>query len=161
MSPFFTETTRSVQADDFKFMLIILIIVMAVLLGWLTWFNFGTVSVYEVSETLELLDSQTIMAKFVKPSGSRIQRGQQAWIYFNGELGEQVNPVSVVVIHRKEYQDQFHVKLFIKTRFNPPLEMNEKTTGRVDVEVEYISPASMVVRAINQNLNKPQRQIIK
>lgn len=132
-----------------------LFVVMALLLIWLGWFLLAQITLYETGETVEIAETGIIIAQFPAEAQGRIKPRQMARLLLNGEIGTKMGPIAALVtevIHPPQHR-QIQVKLYAPmVDTAPPAFFQEGLTGRVEIEVEQVSPATLVIRASGQFL---------
>lgn len=152
MAPSFIETTRSMQANPPHITLLALFLAVMTLLAWLSWFFIARVTLYEVSQTISVLDEYTLVAHFDSHQHGRLRRGQTAWVYLGNGLEDTPHPLAATVLRVQRQTEGAQIDIYLTT----PLTESSSKIKRVDVAVQQLSPARMVLRAINQTLNSPQ-----
>ncbi|MBN1486787.1 MAG: hypothetical protein JW981_04045 [Anaerolineae bacterium] len=157
MSIPFSRSMRSLQADSSRPTLFGMGLAAILMAAWLAWFFLGNITIYESSQSAKVTPDGYIIAQFSPESLAKIKQGQYALLRINGTPSEDAYTRLAVVtdtypaIPEKEGQ----VKLFILLDEVTPVPPPAGTTGQVDIEVEYISPALLVMRASGQFLDTP------
>jgi hypothetical protein len=149
MSSPFSRTMRSLYADSFRPALIGLIIAIILLLVWGSWFFFAQLTFYENSQSAYLSDGEIILAEFPAKAFNRLQTGQSARLYIDGVMGKQVGQIRAIVtdvIQPSQTEQIGKVRLFAFPDSDSPVRFHEKLTGKVQIAVEQISPAQLVMR---------------
>lgn len=145
----FSRTMRSLYADSFYFSLAGLIVAILLLLTWMAWFFMARMTLYETGQLVQAKRTGTIVADFPLAAAEHIRSGQVALAYPQG-LGEATGaPLQAVVTEvLPAHEQRVRIELFphseITVRHIPP----GTVTGRVTVEVAHISPAMLLLRAI-------------
>ncbi len=148
---------RSLNADSFRPSLAGLLFAMAILGAWAAWFFLARITLYETSQTARVTRDQMIVADFDPEALRRIRRGQLATLRLDAAAGEQAKAIPAIVLrvadHAQQGQGQVELYALANTDSVP---LQEGLTGRVEIKVEHISPATLVMRASGQALDAPQ-----
>lgn len=143
----FARSTRALHADSFHFTLIALSVAILLLLVWCGWFFFASITQLETSEQARLLDREVVVASFPRANLHRIVRGQRALFHPDGS-GDSVAAAVPLVVDRVERAgagEVGQVSLLVVIAEHP-LPLLEPLSGKVDIEVEQLSPARLVLR---------------
>jgi hypothetical protein len=138
-----------------------------VLILWFFWFFFSQTAISKVSVNARVTQEgpvvaafpkggiradetyyKTITAEFLQKDMEDIQEGQTAFFYPDGKIGRKTGsiPATVIqIIKNSENNGQVMLSARLEKEFHSWVEMGQ--TGRVKVEVEYVSPAVLVMRA--------------
>ena len=135
MTPF-SRTTRSIHSDSFGPSLMMLVLAVLLLLAWNAWFFFAQVSLTEISQNANVVKVNLVEAEFPPELLARMGRGQAAFIY----LEDQATPIEANVSDVWEEE----VQLLLKDDEVLTIGL---LNGHVEVEVESVSPATLVLRA--------------
>ncbi|RKZ52116.1 MAG: hypothetical protein DRR00_09350 [Candidatus Parabeggiatoa sp. nov. 3] len=149
MSSPFSRTMRSLHADSFRPALISLVVAIILLVIWGTWFFFAQMTFYENSQSAYLTDGEIILAEFPAEAFNRIQTGQAARLHLDGAMGKQVGTIRAIVtdvMRPSQAEKTGEVRLFAFANADSPIRFQEKLTGQVEIAVEQISPAQLVMR---------------
>ncbi len=100
------------------------------------------------------------MADFEAEVLGRIRRGQLATLRLNGNVGEQAQAIPAIVLRVADQaqEGQGQVELYALANADS-VPLQEGLTGRVEIKVEHISPATLVMRASGQALDAPQTSL--
>lgn len=161
MSSPFSRTMRSLHADSFRPMLVGLIGASILIAIWCIWFFFAQVTLYEHSLVARVTKGEIIVAEFSAEALNRIQQGQPARLNIDGAMGQQVGSISAIVTDiikpsTSEQKETGEVKLFSFAEASSPIRFEEELTGQVEIEVEHISPAKLVMRASGLFVDTPK-----
>lgn len=156
----FSRSVRSLQADDFRSSLVGLLIAMALLSLWLAWFFFARVTIYEFSLPLQVTASETLKVVFPHKAQGQLKPGQFAVLKLDGDVGSRVGRVPALVTNvtsqaAGEGEQQVQTEVFIFWGQAPRLTSYEGLTGRLEVEVEHISPATLTMRTVGIFMDTP------
>jgi hypothetical protein len=137
----FSRTMRSLDADSFGPSLVALIFAMLILFFWSFWFFFARIPLTEVSQSVQVRQDQSIVALFPVQTVGRIEEGQSAYLHLEG-FQRTVIPAIIMQINPQNGQ----VELFADDDFVFSDEIIEGVK-QVEVEVEQVSPATLIMRA--------------
>jgi hypothetical protein len=150
MSSPFSRTIRSLHADSFRSVLIGVIVALVILITWGIWFFFAQVTLYEKSQSARVINGEIVVAEFPAQLLHSIQPAQPARLYLDGAIGQQVGTIFAIVTDVTSPSSQTEptgqVKLFAFVDANSPIRLQEELTGQVEIEVEHLSPAQLVMR---------------
>ncbi len=146
---------RSLKADGFRALLVWLVLAMVLIIAWGGWFFLARVTLYEIGQTASVVKGGTIVTDFPAKAAERIQPGQTASFRPVGAPDSQPIAISAMImkVTRLPRQDMVRVELLPQEDEIPPV---VGTTGQVEIEVEYVSPATLAVRASQQFLGASQ-----
>jgi multidrug resistance efflux pump len=162
MSIVFPRSMRSLNADSFRGSILGLFLVAALLVAWFAWFFLAQVAVYEVADTARLeVDTLgrvgprggfKVVADFPPAALGRIQPGQPARLRLHGFPWTQYGSVPGAVARvEDEIQDgSLRVELALHPDPASAIPLQEGLLGSIEVEVDHVSPARLVLRAAGQ-----------
>jgi hypothetical protein len=147
---------RSLNADSFRPSLIGLILAMILLTAWLAWFFLARIGLYEVSQTMQVTADGIVVADFSPESKDRIWPGQPALIHLDSPPEDLPGTFPALVMDvTQPSQQQMQTELIALAAPDKPILLPQGLRGRVEVEVERVSPATLVVHATGQLLDTP------
>jgi hypothetical protein len=151
----FSRSMRSLQADRLRGLLVWLLMAMALVAAWAAWFFLAQVTLYEISQKASVTRTGSIVVDFPIKARDRIQSGQTANFRPKGTPDSQpiTIPAVVMKVTPLPQQDAVRVELLLQGDDIPP---QAGTSGQVEIEVEYVSPATLAVRAAQQFLGASQ-----
>jgi hypothetical protein len=151
----FSRSMRSLKADGLHALLVWLLLAMVLIVAWGGWFFLARVTLYETGQAASVAKGGTIVIDFPAKTAQRIQPGQTASFRPAGTPGSQPIAISAMVmkVTRLPRQEVVRVELLPQGDDIPP---EIGTTGQVEIEVEYVSPAALAVRAAQQFLGASQ-----
>ncbi len=153
----FANTLRSLHADPFHASLIGLGIALFLLLAWGSWFLLARITIYEICPTAVVTKEGFVIADFPAAKLEHIRRGQAAWLYPVADGAKQPVSVPAVVIDsiRSPSAESAQVKLFpvVDRDLSKTLPAGQKV--RVEIEVESVSPAMLVLRTSGLLVDTP------
>jgi hypothetical protein len=145
---------RSLGLDSFRATRIGLIVAIIIMLALLVWFFLAKVTLYEVSSTLEWNADGKLMVNFTKEARARLRPGMPAIVRLPQGSNQPAMTISAVVFDLPRDSDQ--VEILVLPGELPIDTQPGKLTGQVDVEVEYVTPAELVLRTSGKFLNRSQ-----
>jgi hypothetical protein len=152
MSIPFSRSTRSLNLDSFRPALIGLALAILTLLALIAWFFLAHVTLYQTSDSANLKQDGQIIAAFPANTFSRLKPGQTAILRLGQAVDQRQVSVPAVVFDTQGGNEQ--VVLIITDVSALPGAITEDTPGRVDVEVEHITPAELLLRASGKFLTR-------
>jgi len=159
----FLRTTRSLQADN-NYSLAGLVIAIILALLWFHWFITAKITSYEISQTLYVTDQENLSSQFTQGLGAnRIQTmrkrllvaefppkamasihpGQSAWV----QLDKQTTLIPATVIKISAGPTKGMVELRAEMDATVPNPFEKGEGGEVKIEVDNVTPATLVLRA--------------
>lgn len=152
----FPRSLRALNNDRYRPSLFALGITTGLLLVWLGWFFFGRISIYESTTTFTLKRGGIVSAVFTPEQLERIEPEQKATLRVNDSDDSSTTfegQVSKVVPARGETPGT--AEIVLENAPAPPSSSNsgqgaESVEGEVQVEVETILPATLLLRAVRQ-----------
>lgn len=141
---------RSLQLDSFRATRIGLALAGLMMLFLIGWFFLAKVSLYEVSSNLVWSQERMLSATFPKEALARLRQGQPATLRLN--LGaDQPGLALPAYLYRMPQGDG--AVLFYITGSDLPVNLpKDKLTGVLEVQVERITPAELVLRTSGKYL---------
>jgi hypothetical protein len=129
--------------------LLVAILLMGVLLAW---FFLAKVTLYENSRSLTISEEGRVIATFSPEGQRRLRQGQYVVLRLNTGPDQPALALPAMVYYLRSDTDQ--VELILLTNDVPPDLLSGKISGRAEVEVEYLTPAQLLVRATGKYLNE-------
>jgi hypothetical protein len=138
---------RSLNTDGFTASLVGLAVMVIFLLLWGGWFFLVRIPLYESSQSAQLTGPQIVTAVFPAEALGDLQRGQPANFYPTGQVWEQYGAIPAVVttVSKDGQAGQLQVKLALQPEEDLPVPLAEDVKGRVEIEVDRVTPASMAL----------------
>jgi hypothetical protein len=146
----FSRSMRSLRIDSFRASKVGLLLAALIMVLLIIWFFFARVTLYEVSTSLSFNEEGRLLASFSEEALKRLRNGQPAIVRLNA-TGEQEAVVQEGVVFSVDAQNGTAEILVLAPEFSPA-SAGEKPAGRVEVEVEYVTPAELVLRSSGQYL---------
>jgi hypothetical protein len=147
----FSRSLRSLKVDSFRASRAGMVLAIIFVFALLIWFFFAKVTLYEVSSEIEITSDGRIMAIFNEEGAKRIQIGQSAILRIEGKPDEQMLTIPALVIDKNE---KGKVEIYSLETNLPDTSSLEKNKGMVEVEVEYVTPVSLVLRTSGKFINQ-------
>jgi hypothetical protein len=148
MAVSFSRSMRSLEQDNYRFSLIGLIVAVLLLSAWSAWFFLADIALYETSETFEVQRDGSLAVKFSPQALGRIRPGQTVVLYLNGagEHGISSLPGLVMDVPSSFRPGDGSVEVYV---FSPE-SLGEGVAGQVQVEVDHVSPAQLLMHSTEQ-----------
>lgn len=143
----FSRSMRSLNTDGFTASLVGLAVMVIFLLLWGGWFFLVRIPLYESSQSAQLTGPQIVTAVFPAEALGDLQRGQPANFYPTGQVWEQYGAIPAVVtsVAKDGQGDQVRVQLALQPEEDLPVPLAKDVKGRVEIEVDRVTPASMTL----------------
>jgi hypothetical protein len=150
----FSRSMRSLRLDSFRATRIGLVFAIIIMLALIVWFFMAKVTLYEVSTSLEWSADGKLMVTFPKESRARLRPGMPAILRLPRSADQPAMTIPAVVFDLPRDQDQVEI-MVLSSDFSPETQQGQ-LTGQVEVEVEYVTPAELVLRSSGKFLNRSQ-----
>lgn len=151
MSLQFSRSMRSLNVDSFRPSRIGLLLAILIMVGLIFWFFFARITLYEISSEISYTQDSQVLAKFAPTSMARIRQGQPVILRISGGTDQKSLNFSGYVFEKKSDNQ---IEIVITDGDLPPEVLEGNLSGQADVEVEYITPVTLVMRASGRFLNK-------
>ena len=152
MSLQFSRSLRILRVDNFRLARFGMLFSILLMAGLLVWFFLAKVTLYENSTSLKFQQDGRIVATFSEEGLQRIRMGQAVLVRLN--MGPDQPLVTLPAAIYEIPQDTDQVELVMMTNDLPSEALSGKVSGRAEVEVEYLTPAQLVIRAMGKALNQ-------
>jgi len=143
----FSRSLRSLESDQYRFSLVWLIIAIVLLGSWSIWFFTAKIGVYETTRTFEVSRDGYLKATFSEKSLKKILPGQKATFKPDGTPARPSIKGEVMNIPQTSNRQDGQVEIYLNTSEN----IKNGITGEIQVEVEKITPAGLVLRSTGHN----------
>lgn len=153
MSLSFSRSLRSLQQDSFGPALAALIVTSLLLIAWSAWFFLAKVTLYETSREFSIQRDGSLLVNFSPEALTRLRPGQAATLRLANGTTSEGQIFSALVMDTPEASDpngQVEVYVYSPESLQPGL------AGQVQVEVEHVSPAVLVLRSAGQFVDDPK-----
>jgi hypothetical protein len=161
---------RSLELDGLHSTLVVLLVGALLLLGWLAWFFFAEVSLYavtaaarlEVGREAQSVSGQVIIvAEFEPPEAlGRVRPDQRGRFHLEGSPWVQYRAVRATVarVATETENGKIRVELDVEEAPDFPVTLQHGLTGTLEIEVEKVSPANLVLRSIGRVPSRPAKE---
>lgn len=143
---------RSLRVDSFRASRIALLLAILLMTALLAWFFLARVTLYEVGNSLQWLENGMLQAAFPDEAQGRLRAGQLATVRLNA--GPDQPPLSIPAMVYDVPLEGGQVQLYLLTNELPGGSPQAKLNGQVEVAVERITPAELVLRTSGKYLNR-------
>jgi len=126
-----------------------LVVVLLLLVIWGAWFFAAGVPVRQSSESAQVTGPQQVAATFPSDSALGITRGQIVDFHPVGNIGALNGPIPGIVSRVSEDPsgELTLVEIALRLESSLPAPLQEGLRGRVDIELEQVSPATLILRS--------------
>jgi hypothetical protein len=145
---------RSLRLDSFRATRVGLGFAIIIMLALIVWFFVAKVTLYEVSTSMEVNADGKLMVSYPKEARSRLRPGMPAILRLTQGADQPTLTLPAVVFDLPREGEQ--VEMLVLSGGLPLDTQQGELTGQVDVEVEYITPAELVLRTSGKFLNRSQ-----
>jgi hypothetical protein len=150
MSIPFSRSLRSLKDDSFLPSVAGLAITSLFLIAWAGWFFFAKIAVSEISQQFQVNRDGSLQVTFPSHSLEHIQPGQTVALRIIVNRRIQTIQGEVMDVKPKENSGQVRVYLYSDEI------VKQNTQGQVQVEVEQVSPATLLLRAA-ESIGQPSQ----
>jgi hypothetical protein len=158
----FSQSTRSLQADQGRATLLGMIGAIVLLLLWAAWFFLSSISVYTTGQIVQTTGAGVVGADFPSQTAEGLRTGQTALVRPQGALANQLAAIPAVVTDVEQLANTNAARVELYIRFDDPQVVDavyqalaNGLSGTVEVETERISPAVFLQRAAGKFINTP------
>ncbi len=153
MSAPFSRSMRALEIDSFRPSLLGLLCATLLFVAWLVWFFWAPLGLYQVSETARVVSETQASATFSPNALGRIQPGQGAQLRLTAFPAVQYGtvPARVARIAQGLPGDPLQVEFTLMPAASS-IPLQPGLLGTMEVEVERISPAILLLRVSGQVL---------
>jgi hypothetical protein len=145
---------RSLQVDSYRASLVGILLASGILLALVVWFFTARITLYESTNSVSLTEDGRLMARFPSEAMARLRQGQAGVLRVSVGSDQSVVPLPIMVFTIQ--QGSPDVEVIVTSNEIPENLFPEGFKGQVQVEAEYITPATLVSRAMGKFLNRPQ-----
>lgn len=143
----FSQTLRSLDADQVRFSIIGLIVLLLLLVAWLVWFLVAPINLYETSRPIRLPLDEAVVVDFPAGSLERIRPGQPAILHLETPDQQPATKLPAEVMDITVGNDS-QTQVWLLPDFDDPFftnaEAQEGLVNRVDIEIDRISPLTLL-----------------
>lgn len=145
---------RALRLDSFRATRIGLIFAIFIMLALILWFFLARVTLYEVSNSVEMAADGKVLVAFSKEARARLRPGMPAILRLSQGPDQPVLTLPAVIWNLPREGEK--VELMVLADGLPVDLQQGEISGQVDVEVEYITPAELVLRTSGKFFNRSQ-----
>ena len=151
----FSRSMRSLNNDSFRPSVVGLTVSILLLAAWAAWFLLARITVYETGQIVTVAEDGAVTASFSSKAIGRIHQGQPALLRFDGASPGPAHPVRAIVtdVNSPTTGERNLVNLFALPSGTSVTPLQDNLTGKVDIEIDHLSPAALVVRASEQAID--------
>ncbi len=139
----FSRTVRALERDSFRISNLFFVLAFVLLGAWIWWFLGGSVPQYETAREVRI-EPNRFVAVFPARALDHVRPGQTALV----RVGGQSIPARVSAVAVEAVGGQASVILLPETETLPPDARGQSADAAV--EVERVTPAQLVLRAIGR-----------
>jgi hypothetical protein len=150
----FSRSLRSLRVDSFRAARIGMILAALNMLALVLWFFLAKVTLYETSDQLSLGKDGRVNVEFSSEAMGRIRIGQSAILHINSSSDQPEQNLPAMVVNAERGGNQ--VQLLIMVPGLSSQIQGDKISGQAQVEVEYVTPAELVLRTSGKYLGGGQ-----
>jgi hypothetical protein len=144
MSLQFSRSLRALRVDSFRPSRIGLFLGILLMMGLIAWLFTAKVTLYENSASLQFGEDGRILATFTPEGMKRIRQGQTGMLHIDEGTDQQAESLPAMVFDTQS--DSNVAEILIKSGEVPESLKTGNLSGRVEVEVEYTTPAQLLLR---------------
>jgi hypothetical protein len=150
----FSRSMRSLQVDSYRASLVGILLASVILLALVVWFFTASITLYESTNSVSLMEDGRLMARFPNEAMARLRQGQPGVLRVSVGSDQSVIPLPIMVFTIQPGSSE--VEIIVTGNEIPENVLTEGFKGQVQVEAEHITPATLVSRAMGKFLNRPQ-----
>ena len=148
----FSRSVRSLQIDSSRLTLVGLGLGIIMMVALILWFFLARITLFEISTSATFDQNRRVQATFSPEGLSRIQPGQAALVRLSAP-GDQ-RPIAIPAMVYDTQKGKGQVELILLEDPFGQSGIPSQLSARAEVEVEYINPAMLVMRASGKFLNR-------
>lgn len=152
MSLQFSRSLRSLRIDSFRLSRIGLVFAILNMTALIIWFFLAKVTLYETSSSISFSEDGRLIADFSPESIKRLQPGQSAILRVSPGTDQPSTTIRAFVYGVDSEKNL--VELYLLSNGIPEEFPKDKLSGQLEVEVEYITPAQLVLRTSGKAISK-------
>ncbi len=146
---------RSLEADGFRPSVIALLLAAVLLIGWLGWFVFGRITVFETAPAVSVSQTGDVVVDFPAEKRPLFHIGQVGWVRLTLPHNQPKVDLPVIVMDISPAGESVRLELYAVQDPTSPALAND-LPAQVEIQVEKISPAKLVMRASGQFADTPR-----
>ena len=146
MATTFSNTLRSLRADNFRGSSWLVILGLLALIFWFGWFFLAQIIIYATSQSVSVQSSNRAVAVFPLSEAKRLHPGETARLQLDGL--ENYGTITGQVRSIEQTAQGLQVAVVLQPAPDMPVQLQNGMAGSLKIEVEQVSPAALVLRAI-------------
>ena len=144
MSLQFSRSLRALRVDSFRPSRIGLLLAIILMGGLIAWFFMAKVTLYENSVSLQFKEDGRLLATFTPEGMKRVRQGQTAMLHIDVGADQPAESLPAMVFDIQA--DSNVAEILVKSNEVPESLKKGNLGGHVEVEVEYATPAQLLLR---------------
>lgn len=149
----FPRSLRSLKRDSFRPSLITLSITIVLVVAWCVWFLFSAIPMYEASTNFSVQRDGSLQVSFGDNILKRLQAGSPATLEIKQSGGvTKYNGTVMDILPSNRTRTGAAYIIFDTGKLLKP-----DTQGQVQIQIESITPAQLLLRAIQSGDNAPAK----
>ncbi|HSO27204.1 MAG TPA: hypothetical protein VLS48_03990 [Anaerolineales bacterium] len=150
----FSRSLRSLSLDGFRATRIALFLGIINMVALLAWFFFAHVTLYESTTDVAAQERGRVLARLRPEAIERVRQGQAAILRLSAG-GDQPAFSAPAVVMRRDVQSGT-VELVVFADQDLLSNLGRELKGELEIEVEHLTPAELVMRVSGRFLNTGQ-----
>ena len=140
---------RIVQTENSSRRTWVLVLIAALMVAWLAWFFLASLPLFEITNTAELASETRVVAYFPPAARIKVRPGQSAQLRLNDFTPTEYDSLvaTVISVDDQVRDGRIQVVLHIPSSSAPAKLLQRGLTGTIEIEVERVSPAFLILRA--------------
>ena len=148
MSTAFSRSVRLMNQDGFNLSLVSLVFLFIFLSAWMIWFFMARMPIYATSNDYQVTKTGSLNVTFSDEDLLKILPGQSAELALPESAGSPTQTLKAKVMGVPTPGHKF-VEVYVFGSTGQP-ELDKYAGGNVKIQVEEVSPASLVLRSTKQ-----------
>lgn len=140
--------------DSFRASLLGMILGGITVAALIAWFFLAKVTLYEFSSGVEVTEEGRLLATFRPEAAQRVRPGMSALVRVSGIPEQKPLTLPALVFDRQQGSNQAEIILFDQASAAGLAQ--EGVTTQMEVKVEYLTPAALVMRATGRYFSNNQ-----
>jgi len=146
----FSRSMRSLQGDSFRPSLAALIIAGVLLLAWIAWLVFAPVTLYETSRDWQVQRDGALIVRFPEATMARFRPGQPATLTIQADANQPPLQLTAMVADTPSRTQNRLASDTVKVALLSGDLPKGAAGGEIKIEVERVSPLTLIARAGSQ-----------
>lgn len=150
MSLPFARSWGALHAERARPSLLILVVSMGLVSAWVAWFFLASMTRSATGQIIGTTRRGTVLATVAPEAAQEIQRGQAAVLHLHDTRVGQRHTLPGMVIAVTRQADGVRVEVSLTPQGAARIRWHERMTGQVEITVEQLSPAALLMRTIGR-----------